>query len=166
MVRIKYIVIAGLIAILGIVAVLYIFPSEQKRVKKQFDRLSEWASKEPDEKPLTMVQKVRSIGTLFVEQCELRAPVHSLEGSYTPEEISSYAAQARLQFSKISLRFYDLDIDFPEEGVARAMVAARLRGRWATGGYTDETRELECVLKKVGNKWLFSNVQVLEVLQR
>jgi hypothetical protein len=30
----------------------------------------------------------------------------------------------------------------------------------------DETRELECVLKKIARKWLFSAIEVVEVLKK
>lgn len=166
MVKIKHIIIAILVVIVGVWAAFYFSQNEEKRVRKQFDILSEWVSKDPGEKALTMAHKIRSAGDLFAEECEIKAPIDSLSGSYTLEEISSYAAQARLQFSKLSLHFYDLDIEFPDEGRATGLLTANLTGRSTSGERVDETHELQCVLKKIDNKWLFTNLEVVEVLKK
>ena len=166
MVRIRTIIIAALVVIIGIGGVAYFSQSEEKKVKKRFDLMSEWVSKDPGEKAFTMAHKIQSLGTLFAETCGIKAPIHSLSGSYTPEEISGYAARARLQFSKLSLRFYDLDVDFPQVGIAEVLLTAKLTGRSRDGEHVDEIRELQCVLKKIEKKWLFSHIEVVEVLKK
>ena len=166
MVRIKYIIIGLLVVIFGIWAAVHFLQSEEKKVKKQFHLLSKWASKETGENTFAMVQKIKNIGTLFAGHCELKADLISFSGRYTPEEISSYAARARLPFSNLSLKFYDFNVAFPEEGVAKVSLTAKLTGRLTTGEDVDETHELECVLKKIEKKWLFSDLEVVEVLKK
>jgi hypothetical protein len=166
MVKIKYLLIGVLIVILGIVIAITVSPSEEKRVKKQFHLLSEWVSKSPDENTFTMLQRMKDIGTLFDANCELKVTDQSLSGTYTREEISTYAGSARSHVSQLELKFYDSDIAFPEKGVAKVTLTARLTGRSTAGEQTDDTRELECVLKKIENKWLFSQIEVVEVLKK
>jgi len=119
MVKIKYLLIGVLIVILGILAAVIFFPNKEKRVKKQFNLLSEWVSRSPDENTFTLLQKMKNIGNLFDEHCELKAPSQSLSGSYTREEISAYAGSARSYFSQLDLKFYDLHVVFPENEVAK-----------------------------------------------
>jgi len=164
MVKIKYLLIGVLMVVIGIVVAITLFPSEEKKVKKQFHLLSEWVSKSTEENAFTMLQRMKDIGSLFNAQCELKVPDQSLSGTYTREEISTYAGSARSHVSQLDLKFYDLDIGFPEKGVAKVTLTARLTGRSTTGEQTDDTRELECVLKKIENKWLFSQIEVVEVL--
>jgi hypothetical protein len=166
MVRMGTIIIAILIVIVGITAIMYLSPSEEKRVRKQFDLLSKWVSKDSGETAFTMVSKTQSIATLFAKSCGIRAPVHALSGDYTPEEISGYATRARLEFSKLSLRFYDHDINFVEAGTARVLVTGNLTGRSTGGERVNETREVHCVLKKIEDKWLFSDIEVVEILKK
>jgi hypothetical protein len=166
MVKIKYLFIAALIAILGIVIAITVFPSEEKRVKKQFRLLSEWVSKSTEENAFTMLQRMKDIGSLFDAHCELKVPDQSLSGSYTREEISTYAGSARSHASQLDLRFYDLQIAFPEKEVAKVTLTARLTGRSTAGEQMDEIRELECRLKKIEKKWLFSQIDVVEVLKK
>ena len=164
--KIKYLVVGVLIVIIGIVVVMTLIPSEEKRVKRQFDLLSEWVSKSPEENAFTMLQKIRNIGTLFDERCEMKAPDQSLAGSYTRQEISTHAGSARSHVSQLELKFYDLRIIFPEKEIARVNLTARLTGRSTAGERVDETRELECILRKIDKKWLFSQIEVIEVLKK
>ena len=166
MVKIRYIIPAVLIVIIGIVVVFYLLPSEEKKVKKQFHLLGEGVLKSPEENAFTMLQKMKNIGALFDEHCDLKAPSQSLSGSYTRQEISTYAGSARSSFSQLDLKFYDFHIIFPEKEVAKVTLTARLTGRSTAGEQVDETRELECILKKIEKKWLFSSIEVVEVLKK
>jgi len=166
MVKIKYIIMAVVVVGIGIFAALRFFESEEKKVKKQFDLLAKWVSKEANEKILTTASKIDKIHTLFAEGCEFKVPIASLSGHYTPDEISSYAARGRSQFSKLSLKFHDLDIDLTEKGVAKVNLTARLTGESTIGEHVDEIRELGCILKKIEKKWIFSEFEVVEVLKR
>jgi len=166
MVRIKYLLIGALVVIIGVAVVFYFFPNEEKKVKKQFHLLSEGMLKSPEENAFTMLQKMKNIGALFGEHCELKAPSQSLSGSYTRQEISTYAGSARSYFYQVDLKFYDFHIVFPEREVAKVTLTARLTGRSTAGEQVDETRELECILKMMEKKWFFSAIEVVEVLKK
>jgi hypothetical protein len=162
----KYLVTGVLIVVIGVVLAVTIFPSEEKRVKKQLRLLSEWVSKTPGENAFTLLQKMKDIGTLFSEPCELKAPDESISGGYTRQEISAFAGSARSHLSRLDLTFHDLHIIFPEREIAKVNLTARLIGRSTTGEQMDEIRELECFLKKMDGKWLFNQIEVVQVLKK
>jgi hypothetical protein len=166
MVKIKYMLIGLAILITGIWLALHFFESEERKVKKQFALLSEWVSKDPKEDSFAMARRVRSIGTLFGENCVIKTPFDSFSGRYKREEIPGYAVRGRSYFSSLDLKFYDLGISFPEKGMADVTVTARLTGTSSAGEQVEETRELKCILKKPEKKWLFSEIEVVEVLKR
>ena len=164
--RVRYAIMVVVILTFGVMAILCSPRGEEGKVRKRFDLLSEWVSKDLSEKPLTTARKIRDIGTLFARECGVKTHIDSYSGTYTPEEISEQAAAARSRFSRVSLQFYDFDIDFPDEGKARVGVTARLTGASATGGRVDDVHELECILKRSENKWLFTRVEEVDVLRR
>lgn len=166
MVRIKYILVLLVVIALGIWAALSLPQNEEKRVKKQFHLLSESVSREPGENIFTMENKIKSIGSLFDENCEIKIPSQSLSGIYAREEITGYAARGRLHFSQLHLKFYDMGIAFTEEGVAKVNLTARLTGKTTAGEKVDEAHELDCLLKKTEKKWLFSHLEVVEILKK
>jgi hypothetical protein len=166
MVKPKNIFIAFIIVSLGIFVAVRLFPSEQKRVRKQFALLAKSVSRKLGENPITTASKVQKVRTLLAENCSLRTHIPEFSGGLTGEEVCGLIAQARLQFSNLSVKFYDLEIEFPEEKMAKATLTVNVAGTMTDGVRIDETHELECVLKKIENKWLFSECEVVEVPKR
>jgi hypothetical protein len=166
MVRIKYLIIALLIVMVGIAATFLFFPSEEKKVKKRFALLSEHVSKDLGENTFIMANKIKDITALFEENCNFTVSDYSLTGNYTREEISGIALRGRAHFSTLGLKFYDLKVSFAEKDLAQVNLTARLTGKSVYGEHVDETRELLCLLKKVEKKWLFSSFEGIEVLKR
>ncbi len=166
MVKFKSIIAGALVVVAGIGVALYLFPSEEKKVKKQFRLLAEWVSKEPGESPITMAYKIKNIGTLFDETCEFNIPTYSFSGTYTLQEISSYASTVRLSLSQLDLKFYDLVILFPDKGIAKVTLTAKVTGKSGSGETLNEAHEVESLLKKIEKKWLFSKFEVVEVLKK
>jgi hypothetical protein len=166
MVRVKTIVIFALVAIIGIFTVVYFFQSEKSKVKKRFRLLAELVSKEPGENRLNRALKIKKTRTLFSENCELKTHIPSTSGDYSPQEISTLAASALSRFSRLSLRFYDLDIDIQKGDIAKVTFTATLTGKMIGEEDFDETYELESVLHKVQDSWLFKSLEVIEVLKK
>ena len=166
MVRIRHVVIGALVVIIGIVAATRLFQSEEGRVRKRLDLLTEYVSKDSRENTFTTARKTQKMATLFADKCELKTQIDSLSGSFTPREISSEAARARLQLSRLSARLYDVNIDFPQDGMAKVTLTVNVTGRMTNEVLIDETHEVECALKKIENKWLFSRIEVVEVLRK
>jgi hypothetical protein len=169
MVRLKHLLVAGLVVLIGILVVFYLFPGEEKKVRRQFDLLSQNVTKERDEDGFSMANRIQNIRRLFAENCGFKIegdPLYSFSGNYTREEVAGYALRGRSHFSVLSLKFHDLTMEFPERGTARVRVTARMTGKSAVGENVDEARELLCVLKKIEKKWLFNVIEVVEVLKR
>ena len=166
MVKMKYLIVALLIGIVGILAAFLFFPNEEKKVKKRFTLLSGHMLKDPGESTFIMANKIKGISALFGENCNFAVSDYSLSGSYTREEISGMALRGRAHFSTLGLKFYDLKVSFPEKDLTQVNLTARLTGKSVYGEHVDETRELICLLKKVEKKWLFSSLEVVEVLKR
>lgn len=166
MVKGKHVTLTLFVVVVGILAGVYCFQTEGKNIKKQFKLLSKRTSKDHDENNFTMAGKARGISKLFAEQCEFRAHITSISGSHTRQEISALAARARLPFSRLSIRFYDLHIEFSEEKTARVTVTGKASGTLRGGDLVDDTLELECTLQKHDDKWLFTTIEVVEVLEK
>ncbi len=166
MVKMKYLAVAASVILLAILAYVFFYQTEEKKVKKQFVLLSQSVSKDHGETPFTLAQKMQRIGKLFSEKCEVKIPVETFSGSYTPEEITGLAARARVPFFELRLQFYDLTVDFPEKGTANVVLTGKLTGKLSNGEAVDETRELECVLRKAEKGWVFNTVEVVEVLKK
>lgn len=159
-------VLGILLVATGIFGAFSLFPSEEKKVKKQFSLLAEYACKEEGERILAMAGKMRNLEFLFYEPCTVEAPPYSLSGGFTRGEIASLAARARLNFSQLTLEFHDLSISFPEKEKARAVLTGSVKGKTISGEAVHEVQEMECLLKKSQDQWLFEHWEMVEVLKR
>ncbi len=167
--KVRYLLLGIGMLLVGIFSWRYFFPSEEKEVIKPFKLLSQYVEKVSDEDILSAANRIKNISQLFADPCEFKIEgevSYSLVGSYNREEIKGYALRGRSYFSELSLRFDDYKIEFPEKDLAQVRLTGRLTGRSTGGEKVDETRELLCILNKLGGHWLFSGIEVVEPLKR
>lgn len=156
---------AGAAALL-LLGLLLFYPTDRRKVKKVFSRTAEWVSKEGPEGALSLAQKIPEGEKLFADPCELEAEAYRLSQSFTPRELAQLAAGARTRFDTLELKFYDLEVWFPEDGKAEATVTLRLEGRSSGGESLSETHEMDCVLLEQKGRWRFARIALVEVLKK
>jgi hypothetical protein len=159
-------ILSGFILIAGLLAVVHLYPSEEKKIKKQFSLLAKWISVEQNENVFTIAHKMKNMGDLFTDKVNLKIPDYHLSGEYSRSDIISYASRARLPFSQFTLQFHDFHMAFPDSETVRVTVTGRITGKWLKEEALEETRELDWILKKVGKEWLFREMEVVEVLKK
>lgn len=140
--------------------------SEEKRVGKQFERLSDWVSRDTDETIIAAARKARGIASLFSDDCVVVAEEPSLSGVHGREDIANRVARVRSRFAQLRLRFYDLDTHIAGPDSANAVVTGRVTGKTRYQERVDESREVTCTLTKADGEWLFARIEVVEVLER
>ncbi|MBD3307244.1 hypothetical protein GF339_12480 [candidate division KSB3 bacterium] len=162
---VKYIGI-GLLGLIVLGVGWYVFFNEERRVKARFESLAEWVSKEPDEQQFAMARKIKNIESVFADPSRFDVPARDVSGTFPPSEIARRAALARSRFSQLTVKFYDLEVVFLAEDTALTTTTATLSGTTTDGEAIEETHELQCMLQKTDDAWLFQEVEVVEVLQK
>jgi ketosteroid isomerase-like protein len=165
MVKGKGVVIALILAS-GVLAAFFLFSGEEKKVKKQFSLLAYYASKEEGEKILAMARKMKSLESLFAESCVVTASSYSLDGNFSRTDLANLATRSRMLFTHLTLTFHDLSVSFPDPQTAQVVLTGEVRGKSSRGTPVHEVREIECLLKKDQDGWLFSKWAIVEVLKR
>ncbi|MCX8118134.1 MAG: hypothetical protein N3G78_09405 [Desulfobacterota bacterium] len=158
--------IALLLASAGLFAFFALPPSEEKRIKRELNALAQALSKETGESLFTLDQKLKKIGSLLEETCELSIQAYSISGTLAREEILGYVARSRLQVAELQVSFYDIHMTFPQRNEAKVTLTARLTGKMAGGEAFSEAHEIDCLLKKSEKRWLFVRAEVVEVLKK
>ncbi len=155
-----------LLVIIIIGAATHLFPTDTRRVKKQFRALEQWAAKDTQENQLVMGRKIQKLRALLAAGIQVEASAYNASGSYDAAEVAQRATMGRSRYSKIALKFYDLEVDILDTQTAKAITTGRLTGTSPEGDEVSETHELECMLQKVEGSWVFSEILVVEVLQK
>jgi hypothetical protein len=164
--KIKITIALILLAVLAVLASFYLFPSDRAKIKKQFDSLSNFVSKEKGESALTMAYKVNALATLFADSCSFEFSQNYMTGEFSPEQITSHTTKGRSQFSKISLNFYDIVPEIRNDA-ATVETTVRFHGELKDSAkVAEDTREIQCSLKKTDGKWKFTGFKVVEVLKK
>lgn len=155
--------IAGLVLCVAIFLVL--FPSEQKRIKKQLHQLSGMVAKNSQESIAGMAIKTHQLSSLFASQCTLQVSDNMFSGIFSGTEIASNIVQARLQVTAIKLAFYDVQVEVQADE-AQATCTAQVEWTSQSGERGKETREIVCRLRKTGGQWLFCLFKAVNVLEK
>ena len=158
-------VLLVLIIAAGVIFNLY-QQSDEKKIEKRFDRLSELFSKDDVEAALVMATKVKGIGSLFAKNCIIQSSDQLRSGTYTPEQITSHAASARAMFRVLKLKFYDIEITLSGEGKAVTSLTGMLSGISKQEENFNETYEMEFDLVRLEDEWFFSAIRMVEVLKK
>lgn len=155
------------VLLIGLTATwLLLGDSEEKRVKKQFDKASELFARSAAIEKVTIVRNVRAIQELVTNPCEVNVPEYETSGIFSSREISQRALAVMMQTVDLSLKFYDLTVEITDDDTATATVTARLNWLSTAGENYTNTQELACILKKVDDQWHFHSVTVIDVLEK
>jgi len=163
----KNLLISIFILIVG-VAVYYFFfySNDEKAIQKRFDFLAENFSKESDENQILALKRLTAIKTVFTQNVHFEIENRAIAGEYSSREITRRAGGVRSQFTHLTLKFYDVNIDLSHGQTAIVMATARITGVKKNGEQVAETRELEFGLQKTDGDWFIAAVKAVEVLEK
>jgi len=165
-VKAKHIIIAGGVLTAGIIAFFIFFQSEEAKVKKQFEFIAGKIEKTPGENHIIAAAKANRIREVITDPCKIHAPAYSFSRDTSSGELSTFVFSRRSQYSEISLKFYDLVIDFPEEDTAQVNLTGSMKGKMKTGEFIEDLHELKCKLQKIEDIWRLKEIEVVEVLRK
>ncbi|MFO8085887.1 MAG: hypothetical protein R6U27_16385 [Desulfobacterales bacterium] len=166
MVTVRNFIAASLIIAAVIIFFFWFFTGETAKIKKKFKTLAELVYKDSKEHPIMAAASARKIGNMFTENCRFDIPSHSISRTVSRENIPAHVMAVRSRYSKILLKFHDIQISFPEKGVARVLFTSYVEGVWNSGAQVREVHEFVCRMEKVEKDWYFNRIESIDVLER
>jgi len=165
--NIKYIVIAVLVVVVGIIAFSFFEDtSPEKQIKKQVEKFLSNASKSSGDKLTTGLLKSKIIEGLFAPQCSFYVGVSSFSGRYTPVQISANSMRCRSMFKRIKFSAHDVEINLTSPSTATVDFTGSLSGLTKRGKSIENYKELTCNLQLIEGKWLIYAVSVREIIKK
>lgn len=161
----NFIIVTGIL-IAGIIAFFIFFQNEEAKIKKQFKSIADKIEKAPVENQIIAAANAKKISEMITNPCRINAPGYSFSRDISPGELSRFVLARRSLYSKLSLKFYDFIIDFPEKNSARVSVTEIIKGTLKTGELVEDLHELECTLIKIEDNWRLTEITVVEVLRK
>ena len=142
------------------------WPNEERRVRRQVDRLAACFSKASGESAAMMALNLHGFEQLLGDDVEVDVLNFAGNGSYSAREISSTVARVRAGCRSISLVCRDVSVRFETPETAAATFTARLAVVDADGRLNEDMREITCTLTKMPGGWRFVRFSESSVLER
>jgi hypothetical protein len=167
MVNQKNIIIAGLLIGCGIIAYFIFSQTDEAKIKKQFHKLAEKIEKNGAEHDLIAAKTAHEIEQMFTGSVRIEIPSYSVDKTFPRSEISPHVLYARALYQKMALEFHDFQIEIAEDKASAVVgLTGVFKATTSSGERVDEIHEAECTLEKVEDKWMFTGIQGIEVLER
>ena len=154
----KRIIIGATTIILLLFAAFWLFwPSEEDRIREQFDELSQLASKTEDSSPLSDALILDDFVNLFCDKVTLKTGSRKrLSGGYVNHELGQLCLRLRVYAQTIDLRFENLE--FQEVNLDNAKVTVRVKAFVLDkrGKKHSENFQAQVLLQKREGDWRFA----------
>tara|TARA_B100001057_G_scaffold365823_1_gene368992 strand:- start:4396 stop:4887 length:492 start_codon:yes stop_codon:yes gene_type:complete len=155
----KRIIIGATTIILLLFAAFWLFwPSEEDRIREQFDELSQLVSKTEDSSPLTDALILDDFVNLFCDKVTLKTGNRKrLSGGYVNHELGQLCLRLRVSAKTIDLRFENLE--FLEVNLDDAKVTVRVKAFVSEkrGKKHSENFQAEVFIRKREGDWRFAS---------
>lgn len=160
----KWIIVLVVIA-LGVGGYVLLRPSEEKKIRKRFDRLTDLLDKSDDEGTIAAAGKAKAIADLFATPVRVTGAPFDLSGSYGAQELMGVVMHGRARSQSLDADILDLEIRVEGENTAWAHFTAQVTGT-VSGERAREVREVRCRLTKTEGEWFIGQVEMVEVMRR
>lgn len=153
--------------VVGVAAGLFFWlrPSEEKRIRKQFRRLSEAVAKSGDEGNASTAMKMLALGNLLHEQVDIDVRDFPYNGEQSAETLVSLASRGRSYFRGISVDIYDIEVILIDHELADARCVVHVAVD--SENYRDsDVRHFMASLAKVDKTWRFTGFREDELLRK
>ncbi|MBC2713796.1 MAG: hypothetical protein HF978_00605 [Desulfobacteraceae bacterium] len=166
MVNQKNMLITAMITAGAVIAFFLFFQNDEAKIKKKFQVLAKRIDKQADESDLMAAAAANQIKKMFGKSIRIEIPSYSVDKTFPRNEISPHVLYVRSQYIEMKITFHDFQFHFPKEDIAVVGLTAVFKATTATGERVDEIHEMECALEKVDDKWFFTGIRGIEVLER
>jgi lipoprotein-anchoring transpeptidase ErfK/SrfK len=156
-------VLALAVAALGVWLWLVLFPSPEKVIARQFEKLAHAASVQPGEGALPRLAGAQKVGGFFSTNVEINIdlPGRQQHATMSRDDIVQAVLAAHWE-GGLTVKFPDINVMVgADEETAQADVTVEAR---APGEQDMMVQEMKFTLQKIGGKWLITRVQTVRTL--
>ena len=156
-------ILIAIAAISAVVAGYFLLQTEEGRIKRQFDKLTEVVGKNPQEGNTATAIKMLSLGNLLCEKVEIEIKGFPENGENSSESLVSLATRGRNVFTSINIKLLDIETEVLSKDTATSRCSVRVN--LSSQSYSmDEIRSFKADMKKIDGKWLFAAFREDELL--
>lgn len=165
----KQILKIAIAAVLAVAFVLWLRPSESKRIRKVFATAASELRKDGPEGLVAATAKARALAELVAPDARFEVDGRLIHVATTGRQLVQEIILVRRHADKIEVGFADIAISFEDKVTAAVTADIYVTGLSSELGLSGrDARQLEAVLSKNENdgKWRFTHVSLLPVVAK
>jgi len=166
MVTKKYLTVALIIVVAGVVLLLLSVDWEARAVKKQLRWLAKEMTWAPGENELEIASRIRHVQGKMAQICQVDIPGYNIYRAVLKEDVPAYLMMGRRYYRNLSIELEDLKIESLQVPQAHAVATAYIKATDAYGQRNDQALALEFNLQKIEKKWLITGAKEMQVLEK
>jgi hypothetical protein len=166
MVTKKYLTVALIIVVAGVVLLLLSVDWEARAVKKQLRSLAKEMTWAPGENELEIASRIRHVQGKMAQICQVDIPGYNIYRAVLKEDVPAYLMMGRRYYRNLSIELEDLKIESLQVPQAHAVATAYIKATDAYGQRNDQALALEFNLQKIEKKWLITGAKEMQVLEK
>jgi len=162
----KILNIAAIVALLlvGVWIYRFLFPSDEKLIRRLLAEVSETAAVKANENPIFKIVVANKLVAFFSPDAVLKVDVAGVDTRTldTPDDLRQAvtAARASLQEAKFQLREVQVDVSPDSQSASAQLVAVA----YLNGSGDPLVQELKMQLKKIDRRWKISRGETVKTL--
>lgn len=161
----KTILVAVLLAVVAVLLAVRFWPSDERAIRAQLHLIEDAGSKLLSEQPIESLMKATQLAGLCNDPCRLVVTAAQHADIYPRKQIQDRIVMVRAFYSEVEVTLHDITIALAENHTAVVRGTIRLRGR-SKGEALADVQELRAEMGKIDGTWLFTSVEIVEVLVR
>lgn len=146
-------------------AILFFWPSDEKKIRGKLASLAEYCSTEQQEPVLETMKKATLAAKLCTEPCSVRVESLKIDRGFSEKELADRILMMKKRLPDTEFKFHDIMINIAGGERAEITTTLRIVGTIVDEQITD-AYEIDITAEKIDGEWLFSSFTVVEFMKR
>jgi len=159
----KILLIAILLVVCG--AILFLWPSDEKKIRGKLASLAEYCSTEQDEPVIETMKKAALTAKLCTDPCKVRIEAMNIDREFSQKELTDRILMMKKRLPETEFNFHDIVIDNAGDDRTEVTTTLRIVGTIVDEQVTD-AYEIDITAEKKDGEWLFSSFTVVEFMKK
>jgi hypothetical protein len=159
----KILLTAILLVVCG--AILFLWPSDEKKIRGKLASLAEYCSTGQEEQVLETMKKAAQAANLCTEPCSVRVESLKIDREFSQKELNERFLMMKKRLPDTEFNFHDTVVDIAGDERAEITTTLRIVGTIVDEQITD-AYEIDITTEKIDGDWLFSSFTVVEFMKK
>ncbi|MEN8198549.1 MAG: hypothetical protein ABFR63_00620 [Thermodesulfobacteriota bacterium] len=155
----------SLALVLLAIIVLFLLPSDEKKIRHNLELLAEYSSSSPGEAGVAELQKAALVAKQCSDPCRVHIESLDIARNFNKKELREHVILMKRSLPAVTFGFTDTRVELTTDERAEVVTTLALSGELADERFSD-AYELNIIALKQDGEWLFSDFTVVEFMER